>query len=302
MAQLQLPPDEYTDLSPKGSVDEALVDVIDEVNAVEGFVTTSSCAGRASVFLEGSRVAPAAGSGESGTVAGVGGKGGGGTWLYVSHDPFAEVAEKVDWETAFGLVKDGSEPAHDRGSDDGEKRFIHFKFEPMILHVLTASLEHAQALLRCAQQAGFRESGVINVTAGAGEPDIIPIVAIRTMGLGFESLIGFQQNGKRQPMVETPYLETLVELSNTRFVENKKRIERFRVGFQNLISNRKLGGQKKPEGWEDAEARRARKRAEGLKRREELKAEGARNVEGQPDDTEGATSFLTDLELPREDA
>lgn len=132
MAQLQLPPDEYTDLSPKGSVDEALVDVIDEVNAVEGFVTTSSCAGRASVFLEGSRVAPAVGSGESGTVAGVGGKGGGGTWLYVSHDPFAEVAEKVDWETAFGLVKDGSEPAHDRGSDDEEKRFIHFKFEPMV--------------------------------------------------------------------------------------------------------------------------------------------------------------------------
>lgn len=171
-----------------------------------------------------------------------------------------------------------------------------------ILHVLTASLEHAQALLRCAQQAGFRESGVINVTAGAGEPDIIPIVAIRTMGLGFESLIGFQQNGKRQPMVEMPYLETLVELSNTRFVENKKRIERFRVGFQNLISNRKLGGQKKPEGWEDAEARRARKRAEGLKRREELQAEGARNAEGQPDDTEGATSFLTDLELPHEDA
>ena len=127
IAQLQLPPEEYTDLSPKGSVDEALIDVIDEVNAVEGFVTTSSCAGRASVFLEGSRVRPEAGSGEGGTVAGVGGKGGGGTWLYVSHDPFADTSPGRDWEAVFGLNGDDGESARDE-----EKRFIHFKFEPMV--------------------------------------------------------------------------------------------------------------------------------------------------------------------------
>ena len=133
ISQLQVPPEEYTDLSPKGSIDEALIDVIDEVNAVEGFVTTSSCAGRASVFLEGSRVRPQAGSGEVTTVAGVGGKGGGGTWLYVSHDPFAETTEKVDWENVFGLKgQGGAQPPHDQGAGDEEKRFIHFKFEPMV--------------------------------------------------------------------------------------------------------------------------------------------------------------------------
>lgn len=127
LAQLSLPPDEYTDLSPKGTVDEGLLDVIDEVNATEGFVTTSSCAGRASVFLEGSRVRKEGVT--EGTVASAGGKGGGGTWLYVSHDPFEGGSVGRDWESVFGVKVDGAE-----GLDvnDDEKRFIHFKFEPMV--------------------------------------------------------------------------------------------------------------------------------------------------------------------------
>lgn len=55
LAQLALPDDEYTDLSPKGTVDAGIRDLIDEINALDGLVTTSSCAGRVSVFLEGRR-------------------------------------------------------------------------------------------------------------------------------------------------------------------------------------------------------------------------------------------------------
>ena len=128
LAQLSLPPEEYTDLSPKGSVDEGLLDVIDEVNATDGFVTTSSCAGRASVFLEGSRVRKQGAA--EGTVAGVGGKGGGGTWLYVSHDPFEGPSKGRDWDKVFGLKPDESTEGLD--VNDDEKRFIHFKFEPMV--------------------------------------------------------------------------------------------------------------------------------------------------------------------------
>jgi hypothetical protein len=50
---LAKPKTEYTDLSPKGSVDKGIQDLIEEINRLDGIVTTSSCAGRISVYLEG---------------------------------------------------------------------------------------------------------------------------------------------------------------------------------------------------------------------------------------------------------
>lgn len=50
-----MPDAQYTDLSPKGSIDEGIRELIRDVNALEGLVTTSSCAGRVSVFVEGSK-------------------------------------------------------------------------------------------------------------------------------------------------------------------------------------------------------------------------------------------------------
>ena len=154
--QLSVPVSEYDDLSPKGSVDEGIRDLIDEINQIGGCVTTSSCSGRVSVFLEGRRHADgegpddqvkeggergneiatqdeAQGSGnESGvreTTAGVGGKGGGGRWLYVSHDE----VDINQHEGAGGLAKLlGMEGLHDGLAYGAGMRFIHFKFEPMV--------------------------------------------------------------------------------------------------------------------------------------------------------------------------
>lgn len=125
--RLAVPEAEYTDLSPKGTVDKGIRRLIDEINSTDGFVTTSSCAGRVSVFLEGRKAAAfsdadaGAGADEQppAQVAGVGGKGAGGTWLYVSHDP----VPGQDWLQTLAL-------------EDGEAqrtgRLIHFKFEPMV--------------------------------------------------------------------------------------------------------------------------------------------------------------------------
>ncbi|KAF5019302.1 hypothetical protein F66182_8695 [Fusarium sp. NRRL 66182] len=266
--QLSIPDTEYTDASPKGSVDEGIRDLIDEINQQSGFVTTSSCAGRVSVFLEGRRVVVDA-EGEDEQVAGVGGKGAGGAWLFVSHDPVPDEDENGDWSSVFGL--ENSTEAQDTAGAVKERRLIHFKFEAMILHVLTASPEHAQILLRCGLQAGFRESGALNITPSAKDA-VTPMVAIRTMGLAFESLVGQQLDGHRQRIVSSEYLHTLVQIANERFVENKKRIERFRNAFRDAVSA--PAPRRNPEGqeWEDAAARRERKRAEGLRRRAELKA------------------------------
>ncbi|KAF4994341.1 hypothetical protein FGRMN_5849 [Fusarium graminum] len=280
LEQLAIPDTEYTDASPKGSVDEGIRDLIDEINQQSGFVTTSSCAGRVSVFLEGRRVVEA--EGEDGQIAGVGGKGAGGAWLFVSHDPVPDADDKnTDWSSVFGL--EDPTLAQETFGAVKERRLVHFKFEAMILHILTASPEHAQILLRCGLQAGFRESGALNITPN-GKDAVIPMVAIRTMGLAFESLVGQQVDGHRQCIVSPEYLQTLVQIANERFVENKKRIERFQNAFRDAVSA--PAPRQNPEGqdWEDAAARRERKRAEGLRKKAELKAKQEASTNKQDED------------------
>ena len=310
--QLAVADVDYTDASPKGSVDAGIRDLIDEINALDGFVTTSSCAGRVSVFLEGRKAPERAADtadvkDDSPTeieYAGTGGKGGGGKWLFVSHDP----VEK-DWETRsdiatalLGLEKQssGDNTATFEEVRLAESRLIHFKFEPMvrvsfaicstrasndssgisgtfqsdhlhdgqILHVLTASLEHAQVVLRCGLQGGFRESGAVNLL-GTAQESATPMIAIRSMGLGFESLIGVETHETRQCTVSSDYMQMLIQLANERFVENTKRVERFRSALNEALQATKKSNDGSE--WEDAAVRRERKKAEGLKRRAELK-------------------------------
>jgi len=53
LKQISVPTEQYHDLSPKGSIDEGIRDLITWINGCSGWVTTSSCAGRISVFAEG---------------------------------------------------------------------------------------------------------------------------------------------------------------------------------------------------------------------------------------------------------
>ncbi|WQF82920.1 Putative tRNA wybutosine-synthesizing protein [Colletotrichum destructivum] len=344
LEQLSVPDAEYTDASPKGSVDVGILELIGELNALDGFVTTSSCAGRVSVFLEGRRAAPAsAPAGTAGvddshlraatqsdandngstaltTIAGPGGKGGGGTWLFVSHDPVPEPHDGDDeLLRLLGLVGEKGPAPHSVAGDSGSsqpgrrrKRLIHFKFEPMILHVLTASLAHAQLLLKCALAAGFRESGALNLlpaTTTAPEVEssspVTPMVGVRTMGLALESLIGFvddDDDEARHCTVTADYLRDLMQIANERFEENAARIARFRAALQEAAAGPppKLG-----EGgaeWEDAAARRERKRAEGLRRKEEMLAARQETQTQTQAQTQSQSQFLAESrETPSED-
>lgn len=150
--QLAVPVSDYDDLSPKGSIDVRIRDLIDEINQIEGCVTTSSCSGRVSIFLEGKKRSDGEvldDQGKAGdviggvipqdeahieseareTTAGVGGKGGGGRWLYVSHDE-VEINQHDRVGGFAGLL--GMEGLHGDLPHDAGSRFIHFKFEPMV--------------------------------------------------------------------------------------------------------------------------------------------------------------------------
>lgn len=105
------------------------------------------------------------------------------------------------------------------------------------------------------------------------------MVGIRSMGLALESIIGFEENGNEICTVREWQLRTLLEISNERFLENTKRIERFRSLFMELQSGgaaREIGKRKEGDVWEDAQVRRERKRAEGLKRSQEAKREASK--------------------------
>ena len=133
LSQLAVPDAEYTDASPKGSVDVGIRALLGALNARDGLVTTSSCAGRVSVYLEGRKKNPTATEEEEeegvrGTAA-VGGKGGG-EWLFVSHDPLGDGGE--GYRGLSGLNGGVEEGRRAEGRGEGEERLIHFKFEPMV--------------------------------------------------------------------------------------------------------------------------------------------------------------------------
>lgn len=99
------------DLSPKGSIDTPILPLIELLNSHHLISTTSSCSGRISVFLDG----------ELSTT----GKGGGGRWVLISHE-VVEVSDAVE-----RVWKEMSFDADNEGKITG-RRFLHFKFEPMV--------------------------------------------------------------------------------------------------------------------------------------------------------------------------
>lgn len=147
LASLSNPESTYTDLSPKGSVDAAIKPLIDRINALEGIVTTSSCAGRVSVFFEGRKQGKGyegrgdakdkEGLGKESEQAAVpGGKGMGGKWLFVSHEPVelskkGEAKENLPQLLGLGSLGEPDKAPALSGEVD-EMRLVRFQFEPMV--------------------------------------------------------------------------------------------------------------------------------------------------------------------------
>ncbi|ODH49287.1 hypothetical protein GX48_04627 [Paracoccidioides brasiliensis] len=301
LQDLSVPDEEYTDLSPKGSVDAGIRDLIHNINQIQGLVTTSSCAGRISVFLEGmgkgreSNVT--AGRSNKGTsikgddskimkeeeedrespeqrqtqFAPTGGKANG-KWLFVSHEPVEiDLAiEGTSLHNLFNLISRDGEIGPIAHS--GSLRLVRFHFEPMILHIMASSLKHAQPVLAAATAAGFRESGIQSLRC-LDDTKSYPIVAVRSSGLALESIIGCHQHhhgneneGAARSLVSEDYLRMLLAAANERFKINSDRRERFWAKLQELSLGHPGDVSSRKAGWENPEARRLRKREEGLRR------------------------------------
>ena len=142
--------DDYTDASPKGSIDEGVRDLIALINDTQNFMTTSSCAGRIAVYLDGpSRLAVSRAPRENqdGPISvplkndpslSTGGKGGG-RWLFTSHSPvnFGILASSGQLFREFGF---SSQSEVSCPSAEASPQFVHFKFEPMVSAKLLKNL------------------------------------------------------------------------------------------------------------------------------------------------------------------
>ncbi|XP_006003353.1 tRNA wybutosine-synthesizing protein 3 homolog [Latimeria chalumnae] len=113
------------DVSKKGSVDEAIVNVVGFINESDNFFTTSSCSGRI-ILIDGSDCAEV----QKKTCS----------WLFVSH-------KKCQTDDVLsGLQKPHGDAV--------------LKFEPFVLHVQCRQLEDARLLHSVAINSGFRNSGI----------------------------------------------------------------------------------------------------------------------------------------------
>lgn len=130
-----------------------------------------------------------------------------------------------------------------------------------ILHVLCASLHDASAVLTAAFEAGFRESGAMNLATDDGGL----IVGVRSNGLSFDCIVGHQAvDGELLCIVDDEYIKGMLGIANERFFTNSERTQRFEAAI-----NRKFNALSSKE---DSETRRQRKRAEGLAKQQALQA------------------------------
>jgi tRNA wybutosine-synthesizing protein 3 len=112
------------DKSRKGEVDELIIPLIEYLNSLENYYTTSSCSGRIYLLTQADKKPDV-------------------KWLYVSHDV-------VDEEKIIDVLK-----------RDIPEDMVWLRQENMILHVACRTIKDADALLKIARDIGFRRSGII---------------------------------------------------------------------------------------------------------------------------------------------
>ncbi|XP_075224993.1 tRNA wybutosine-synthesizing protein 3 homolog isoform X2 [Lycorma delicatula] len=115
------------DVSRKGSIDEAIIDLVLIMNNSADFVTTSSCSGRVLLFCQNNYEKEKRKQNCK--------------WIYSRHD-------LIDSDILISHI------------DPSEGELV-LKFEPFILHVQCRTLEAAKIVQKCALESGFRNSGIV---------------------------------------------------------------------------------------------------------------------------------------------
>jgi tRNA wybutosine-synthesizing protein 3 len=116
------------DKSRKGDVDKPIIPLIDYINSLKDYYTTSSCSGRIYLLTESDKKPDV-------------------KWLYVSHEktPIKKISDALD----------------EKNLERYPKERIWFRQENLILHVACRTIADANRILRIARDIGLRRSGII---------------------------------------------------------------------------------------------------------------------------------------------
>lgn len=245
------------DLSPKGTIDQLCLPIMHLINSHKDMITTSSCSGRISVFVEGAKLI-------NKKDVKSGGKGLGGRWLFVTH----EQDEVLNWLNNISETEQIRFQSVDDNTNefDNSVRYILYKYEPFILHVKCRDFQMASKLFNVAMSCGFRESGI-----GSNN-----IVAIR-INIKLDIPIGFldeKDNNMVTFFVSKQYINNVLnKLTISKFIENKKKMDELYAAIDKEIISKPLDSNfnSQSEIKETKEERRERKRREGLERQRQLK-------------------------------
>jgi tRNA(Phe) wybutosine-synthesizing methylase Tyw3 len=116
------------DFSFKGSIDAPILELVNFINGLDNYYTTSSCSGRASVFRSGNSAKHI-------------------HWLLVRH----RLISKAELVVALQEQVPG---------EDFTDGLVTLKCEPFILHINCRDIESARSLHEVVTLCGFRESGI----------------------------------------------------------------------------------------------------------------------------------------------
>eukprot|EP00123_Amoebidium_parasiticum_P021175 comp62930_c0_seq1/m.47929 comp62930_c0_seq1/g.47929 ORF comp62930_c0_seq1/g.47929 comp62930_c0_seq1/m.47929 type:complete len:317 (-) comp62930_c0_seq1:224-1174(-) len=257
------------DRSPKGFPDYRVLPLLDHINQLKDYVTTSSCSGRVVVYRDKVDVDDEE-------------KKGGG-WLLVSHDPVPVPPSNDELaHVMFGknltrpqLSVGGSCVPHtenevENGSDSA---LVYVRFEPFILHVQARTLEKARVFLRAALNAGFKHSGMVttnkrNIVSVRGNLRLDAPVGtwrppLKTENNGVSVTPNDGSEGTVDLIVTYRYLRLLLNLCNEKFMANGTQMQK----FLGLLTGTpwETSAETEPDKTESKEERRARKKLEGMR-------------------------------------
>ncbi|MFH1327147.1 MAG: tRNA wybutosine-synthesizing 3 family protein [archaeon] len=164
------------DKSSKGDWDKKIAPLCNKINKMKNYYTTSSCAGRVVVLVDKEKKEP-------------------GSFLFVSHD----LLNYKKLKNALNKVN--------------YSKLVKFKQEPCILHVACRTFKDAEVLLKKAQLAGWKRSGIIS------HKNKFVCELLSTEKLEFPLM------NKGKILVDDDFLELVVKKSNENLKKSWEKIE-----------------------------------------------------------------------------
>ena len=175
------------DKSKKGSMDNKIKKLVNKINSLDKFYTTSSCSGRVLLL-----VIPQ--SNKKNKVQ----------YLFCSHKKIKHNNIKKILKTIITKIKFKK-----------IKNNVWFKIEPVILHVACENINNAKKFLNTARDIGFRRSGIISIRKDKIIMELISTEKIETI---------ISKNGKL--LIDENYFSVLVKEGNKKLENTWEKIKK----------------------------------------------------------------------------